>query len=50
MVINVIIKIKWDSYEGHDVDNEPYNKFIVNLAAWVSASLGMVVGIIWYVS
>jgi len=53
MGINVFVETAWDSYlrdnEGNITDEDPYNAFVVNLVAWVSITVTMFLGILWYV-
>ena len=51
--INVYIESAWDTYleqnEGNvDPENPPYNAVVVNIIAWFSITLVMVLGFAWY--
>jgi hypothetical protein len=52
MGINVYVETAWDKYleenEGNIGDEDPYNSFIVNLVAWISITVTMFFGLIWY--
>ncbi|GAX09227.1 hypothetical protein FisN_17Lh310 [Fistulifera solaris] len=49
MCINVFIETAWSANADNEVNNVPYNKFVLNLVAWISISIVMVVGVIWYI-
>ena len=52
--INVFIETSWDDYmeaNGGNIDENnpsPYNPFIVNAVAWLSITMIMLTGFIWY--
>ena len=53
MCINVYVETAWDFYlemtNGQiDPDDPPYNVYAVNLVAWISISVIMLAGLIWY--
>ena len=52
MGINVYVETAWDKYleenEGKNGDEDPYNAFMVNLVAWISRTVTMFFGLIWY--
>jgi hypothetical protein len=52
MGINVFVETAWDQYladnDGNMPDEPPYNAFIVNLVAWVSITVIMLSGFLWY--
>jgi len=52
MGINVFIETAWETYleanDGEMPDEPPYNALVVNVVAWVSISLLMLGGIMWY--
>lgn len=52
MGINVFIETAWDNYldekEGNAGGGDPYNKFVVNLVAWIGISGVMLLGVLWY--
>jgi hypothetical protein len=52
MSINVFVETAWDQYyeDGGDSESgvEPYNALVVNLVAWISITLIMIAGLLWY--
>jgi hypothetical protein len=52
MSINVFVETAWDQYlDDNDQkmpDEPPYNAFLVNLVAWVSITVIMLSGFLWY--